>query len=44
MVARGEEGTGWVKWVKGSGRHRLPDMNEEVMGVKGTAQGIQSMV
>ena len=26
VVARGEEVGGWAKWVKGSGRYRLPVM------------------
>ena len=28
MVARGEGGGGWTKWVKGSGRYRFPVMNK----------------
>ena len=28
MVAREEEGRSWAKWVKGSGRYRLPVMEQ----------------
>ena len=38
-VAREEGRRGGREWVKGSGRHRLPVL-EEVMEIKGTAQGI----
>lgn len=42
-VARRPGVGGWAEWVKGSGGYRLPVMDEQVTGMKGTALGTQAV-
>ena len=34
MVAKGESGGGWAKWVKGRGDTGLQIQNEQITGIK----------
>ena len=39
MVARGKRVGGWAKWVKGSGRYRLPVIEQRSHGNKSYSIG-----